>query len=117
MKKELNEVQKYEIWKTKFHKQIENQLKNIFNKSYENLYILTVVCVDKWNVEFVLVVPNRINQEIKGIINSNETLKNDILFEEANTKTSVNINSIRYKIEAKTEEELNSKLMYLNIVF
>lgn len=112
-----NETVKFENWKEKFREQIEDQLRDIFSKAYGKVYGLTIVGIDKWNVEFVIVAPDTISEEIQSKINSNEVLKDSVLLEKAAIKIGNTVKRTRYFIEAKTEDELNSKLMYLNMMF
>ncbi len=112
-----NEVIVFEKWKEKFRKQIEDQLHEVFNKIYDKVYGLTIVGVNKWNVEFVIVAPDTIAEEMKSKINANDILKNSVLLEEGSIKVGNTIDRTRYKIEAKTKDELDSKLMYLNMIF
>jgi len=116
MKVMVNSVLEFEGWKRVFRDKMENQLTEIFNKTYAKVYSLTIIGVDKWNVEFMLIAPDTIGKEIQNKLASNDVLK-EALSEQTVIEIGNTIRRITYKIEAKTEEELNSKLMYINLMF
>ena len=67
MKEYLTETEKYEIWKKKFRKEMQDQLSEIFNKKVAGCFV-SVYCVDKWNVYF----------NVRGLASDITKLENDV---------------------------------------
>lgn len=115
-----NNVTKYEDWKRKTTQSVFHELTKAFDKSFNGCYVLRVSDVNKWNLRFTLTLPDTLSDTFVSKIENNEILKNAIILEDRVkdivTQTFVSF-SFNFRIEANTEEELNSKLMYINLMF
>lgn len=115
-----NNVTKYEEWKRKMKESVFSELSNAFNKSFNGCYSLRVHNANKWNVCFIITLPSTMADAFTDKIANNEVLKNTLILEEkVSPKVTLDFIhfSFKFRIEAKTEEELNSKLMYINLMF
>lgn len=106
MKRYMNETEKYEIWKKKFRKEIQEQLSDIFSKKVAGCFV-SVYCVDKWNVYF----------NIRGLASDITKLENDVSLQQI-----LNIKSLWdeptgciCELHAKTKDEFDTKFGYLRI--
>ena len=106
MKRYMNETEKYEIWKKKFRKEMQEQLSEIFNKKVAGCFV-SVYCVDKWNVYF----------NIRGLASDLTKLENDEgLKQILNIKLLLDESTACVcELHAKTKEEFNTKFGYLRI--
>ena len=111
-----NNVIKFEKWKEKFRNEMNDQLVKIFNKSYSDLYSLTVIGVDKWNIDFVVTSSNTITDRMQKSIVDDDIVRTVLLVTECKSIAEL-LTRIKYRIEAKTKDELESKLMYLDMKF
>ena len=105
-KKYLTETEKYEIWKKKFRKEMQDVLSKAFAKKVGGSFV-SGYAVDKWNVYF----------NVRGVSSDLQKLENDPTLKEI-----INIKMMWdeptaccCELRAKTEEEFNTKLGGLKI--
>lgn len=111
---------KYEQWKRKTKDSIYSELSKIFDKSFQGCYSLRVSNVNKWNINFLISLPSALGDDFANKINTNEALRDTVIIEKQ-VKADITTKFISFnyacRISAKTEDDLNSKLMYMNLMF
>lgn len=102
----LTETEKYEIWKKKFRKEMQEQLSEIFNKKVAGCFV-SVYCVDKWNVYF----------NVRGLASDLRKLEEDVGLQQIlNIKALLDEpTACVCELHAKTEDEFNTKFGYLRM--
>ena len=114
-----NAVTSFEIWKKIFKTQMNKELNEILSKKFASCYILTVLHVDKWNIAFSIIMPKTLADGFSNKINNNEMLKSTLSSTEEVKIANVNANILTklvFEIKAKNREELDSMLMYMNLM-
>ena len=113
----LNSVKKFEKWKSDFKESVKDQLYDTFVKCYgKDTFELDICDVDKWNIEFVITIIKSYYEDLLRKYNTNSSLQ-DVLSELYIKNTNGYFQNIRFRIKAKSKEELDAKLMYLNLLF
>ena len=116
-KKYLTETEKFEKWKLDFKESVKDQLSDMFAKCYgKDAFELGICDVDKWNIEFVITIIKSYYEDLLRKYNTNFSLQ-DVLSKLYIKNTNGYFQNIRFRIEAKSKEELDAKLMYLNLLF